>query len=139
MRISSASCPARAGFGPEQRECFVEERDVGVGPGHLLDRFGAGPDQSRDLVVVERSAGGEPEQRRGPEEIVEKLRGGEHRPHPLERRAHLLGGAHPLTHCPGVDGVAGARREGIEQRLLDEATRRVVLMSAASRGADDAL
>ena len=90
-----------------------------------------GRTEPRDLVVVERSAGGEPEQRRGPEEIVEQLRGREHRPHPLERRADLLGGAHPLTHRPRVDGVAGARREGIEQRLLDEATRRVVLMSAA--------
>ncbi len=105
----------------------VEQGDVSGGPLHVVDRLAALAVQRLVLAVFERFAGGEPQERHRPEQVVEQLGRGEHRPHPVQRSAHLRQATHLTAHLGGR-GVAGAprQRHRREHLALDELAAGVV-------------
>ena len=126
------------GLRAEQLECFVEQRHIGIGPHHIVHVCGSRASQQLDLVVIELAPCGETDEGARAEQVVEELRGGEHGPHRLERSAHLVCGTRALADRAGVDLVAAARGERVEQGLLDEPAGRVVRVRPSSSAANDA-
>ncbi|HCB34670.1 MAG TPA: hypothetical protein DEP69_05885, partial [Acidimicrobiaceae bacterium] len=96
---------------PEQVVGRVEQRHVGVAP-FVADGFGARPREGRLLGVVEQAVAGRTQQRRRPEQVAQQLVGGQHRPHPVERRddVGMLGQA--LADEIGRRGFGEVRGEG---------------------------
>ena len=64
VRISSGSEPLRDGPRAEQRERFVEQRDVGVGPHDVVDVLGPGSHEQLGLALVEGATRRESHERR---------------------------------------------------------------------------
>ena len=81
---------ARRARRPEERVGFVDQREVGVGP---RDRRRRRRPRSRNssalLLVGEHAVGRGADERLEPEQVVHQLGAAEHRPHALERGAHL--------------------------------------------------
>ena len=79
--------------GPEQGPGLVDQRGIGRGPGDLLERRRPGPVQQELLLVRQDAPRGGGDERRGAEQVVEELVGGEPRPHAVEGFGQL---GHPL-------------------------------------------
>ncbi len=141
VRISSASSilPALAGAGPEDLPSVVEQGDVGRGPADVLDALGPWPMEGADLRLGQRAGGGEVQQSRRAEQVVEQLSGRERRPHPLEGGADVGQGAEGLAHVGGGDRLPppGGGQRG-EHFALDEPPPGVVAPEASPGCLDDA-
>ena len=141
VRISSASsiAPLRAGTGPSTSRASSSRATSDAVQRTSCDVVGPRPVERVDLGLVEQVAGGEAQQRPRAEQVVEQLGRREHRPHPLERGAHL-GHATQLLAQLAAGDVAVARRRGErgEDLALDEAAPGVVAAEAAARRLDDA-
>ncbi len=78
------------------------------------------------------------EQRLAAEQVVQQLCRGEHRPHPLQRGAHLGQLAHAVAHLGGGDRLTPRGRHRRPHLGLDEPPGGVVPTEAALRVAHDA-
>ena len=97
-----------------------------------------GSHEQLGLTLVEGATRRESHECGGAEQVVQELRRREHWPHRLEGGADLVGRPRALAHRSGVDLVAAAGRERVEQGLLDELAARVVRVRAPARTAHDA-
>ena len=87
-----------ASTGPSSASASSIERDVVFGPGHAGDVARRGGRWSAVLLGLgEHAVGGRPHERGEPEQVVDELGAGEHRPHAVERLLHLGPGAEART------------------------------------------
>ena len=114
VRISSVSLirPLPVRHRTEYVAGVVEQGDVGRRPAHVGDIVGSRSIQRLDLRLVEQVAGGQPQQRSRPEQVVEQLRRSQQRPHPLEGGADLRDTAQLLAQLASghVDRYGTTRR-----------------------------
>ena len=125
---------------PEQGPGLVEQRHVVDGPRDVVDRRRPGAVQGGDAPRRQQvRPPAEREQAAGAEEVVEQLGRGEHRPHPLERLAHLgrcgAAGRGPRRRRAGRGSLSASASNSC---CLDEAPAGVVVAEAAPGVGHDA-
>jgi hypothetical protein len=136
VRISSLP---RARLGAEQVVGLVEQGHVVVGEHDVGHRRRARSVQQLELVVGEVLAAGEAEQSARPEQVVEQLARGQHRPHPLQRLDDRRRLAYLRPQLGRLDRDAGRLGQRPGDLALDEAATGVVGAEPAAGVADDVL
>ena len=130
--------PAAPGLRAQDGSRLVEQRCVVVREDDLVTGLATRAVQRVDLVRVEYPATGAAQQGARAEQVVQKIAGREHRPHPLERLANARIVPQTVTNLAGVEVAASAGRQRREELGVDELAGRVVTAIAAARLVDDA-